>query len=369
MNEHESLEAVHTHTHTHTHNPKEKIKKFIIIIAILLITILCFNVGAYAAYALVATDVSYTRPGSTSTISVKAALDELYIQPLAKAVSVGDYVAYDAGNSQSYISPTGTGSSHGNGSGDHTFTSSSSIKWRVLGWDDETGGVMLISEAPIGNFTLKGAIGYLYAEQELNEICKIYGYGTGANTGKKFKYLTGDTVEGTAVGTITGSGARSINIDDINNICGVTPSKLLNDDYGKAPYTKTIYYPTKNQKSGYSTSATSRTDVYTAYTYTISDYLSSSTELYKMLFRDTSNTSDIAFWLASRSVNSLSGDSAFFVRFCGSGRVTAHSIGGGTKSKFNEHSNMKSIRPIVYLKSSLQTNGKNSSGAWNIIDK
>jgi len=43
----------------------------------------------------------------------------------------------------------GTGSSHGNGNSSQTFTSSSSLKWRVLGWDDETGGVMLISEEPI----------------------------------------------------------------------------------------------------------------------------------------------------------------------------------------------------------------------------
>lgn len=136
---------------------------------------------------------------------------------MAKAVSVGDYVAYDAGTN-SYKSPTGTGSSHGNGNGEQTFTSSSSLKWRVLGWDEETGGVMLISEAAVGNFTMKGAIGYLYGEQELNAICKIYGKGIGANTNKKINRITGDKIEGTKAGTITGSAARSINLDDINNI-------------------------------------------------------------------------------------------------------------------------------------------------------
>ena len=195
----------------------KKLKSVLIVFIVILILVLCFNMGVYAAYTLAATDVSYTKSNG-STISVKAALDELYtIQPLAKAVSVGDYVAYDAGTN-SYKSPTGTGSSHGNGNGEQTFTSSSSLKWRVLGWDEETGGVMLISEAAVGNFTMKGAIGYLYGEQELNAICKIYGKGIGANTNKKINRITGDTIEGTKAGTITGSGARSINLDDINNI-------------------------------------------------------------------------------------------------------------------------------------------------------
>lgn len=152
-------------------NKKSKITTVLKIFALILIIALSINIGAYAAYVLSATDVSYTKSDGT-TISVKEALDELHnIQPLGKAVSVGDYVAYNSGT-YSYTSPIGTGSSHGNGNSNQTFTSSSSLKWRVLGWDDETGGVMLISEDPIGNFTMKGSIGYLYAEQELNEICK-----------------------------------------------------------------------------------------------------------------------------------------------------------------------------------------------------
>ena len=341
----------------------------LIIITILLIILLCFNVGAYAAYVLSATDVSYTKSNGT-TVNVKQALDELYTTyPLAKAVSIGDYVAYDAENNHSYTSPTGTGSSHGNGDSNQTFKSSSSIKWRVLGWDDETGGVMLISETPIGRLTLKGAIGYLYAEQELNEICKIYGYGTGANINKKFNYVTGDTIEGTKVGRITGSGARSIDINDINRICGVTPSTALGSDYGKAPYTKSIYYPTTSTSTGYSTSASSRIDVYTYYDYTASNYLSSTTEIYKMLFRNIANSSNIAYWLASHCSHSYPSNSKFRVRDIYGGAVYGYALCIGYGSDFSEDSSGDGVRPIVYLKSNLKTNGKNSSGAWNIIDK
>ena len=347
---------------------KKIIKTSLIVLIIILILVLCFNIGAYAAYTFAATDVSYTKSDGT-TVSVKEALDELHnIQPLAKAVSVGDYVAYDAGT-HSYTSATGTGSSHGNGKSDQTFTSSSSIKWRVLGWDEETGGVMLISEAPIGTFTMKGAIGYLYAEQELNEICKIYGYGTGANTSKKFNYVTGEPLEGTTVGTITGSGARSINVDDVNKICGVTPSTALNSNYGKAPYTKSIYYPTTSQSTGKSTSAASRTDVSTYYYYIASSYSSSTEETYKVLFKDAANSSNINYWLASRCVDSSSSYSTFDVRLVRYGNVGSDNLGSGISSGFNEYSRGFGVRPIVYLKSNIQTSGKNTSGAWNIIDK
>ena len=368
----------HTHTHTHTHTgsladktKSNKIKIVLIIFIVILALVLCFNVGVYAAYALAATEVSYTKKDGT-TVSVKSALDELYAtQPLAKAVSVGDYVAYNAGNNHSYTSPVGTGSSHGNGNSSQTFTSSSSLKWRVLGWDDETGGVMLISEEPIEGVTIKGAIGYLYAEQELNEICKIYGYGTGANTNKKFVYVTGDIIEGTTAGTITGSGSRSINADDVNRICGVIPTTELHNNYGKTPYTKSIYVPTKTQSKGYSTSAVNRSDIHTYYTYYGSDYLNSSSLEYQLIFRNKENLANIEYWIASRCIYSYYDNSEFRVRKIYDGRITSNYYLFSGKEKLEDEDGdiYGSIRPIVFLKSTIQTNGKNSNGAWNIIDK
>lgn len=351
----------------------KKLKTALIVFIVILAFVLCFNVGVYAAYALAATEVSYTKPDGTST-NVKAALDELYADnPLSSAVSVGDKVDYKAGTSHSYKSPTGNDSSasdrHGNGGSVQTFTSSNDITWKVLGWDETTGGVILISEASIGSFKINGAIGYLYAEQELNNICAIYGHGTGADTSKTFKYLTGDVIEGTTEGTITGSGARSINVDDINKICNVTPSKALDSSYGKAPYTKSIYYPTTSQKTGKSTSAASRTDVHTYYGYKGSNYLSSSSGTYKLLFRNKGDTGNISYWLASRWVVPSSSGSNFGARYVNGGSVGNLNLGRGSSSGFSEDPGSRGVRPVVYLKSSIQTNGKNSSGAWTIIDR
>lgn len=67
----------------------KKIKTALIVFIVILILVLCFNVGVYAAYALAATDVSYTKPNGTQT-SVKAALDEVYAK--VPSHEIGDEV-------------------------------------------------------------------------------------------------------------------------------------------------------------------------------------------------------------------------------------------------------------------------------------
>ena len=70
----------------------KKLKTALIVFIVILAFVLCFNVGVYAAYALAATEVSYTKPGTSTSISVKPALDELYTKiPKHK---VGDEVTY-----------------------------------------------------------------------------------------------------------------------------------------------------------------------------------------------------------------------------------------------------------------------------------
>ena len=69
-----------------------------IIFIIILALVLCFNVGVYAAYALAATEVSYTKSDGT-TVSVKDALDELNKKVPTK--SIGDEVT--VGGEQFYV--------------------------------------------------------------------------------------------------------------------------------------------------------------------------------------------------------------------------------------------------------------------------
>ena len=69
----------------------KKLKTSLIVFIIILILVLCFNVVVYAAYALAATDVSYTKSNG-STISVKAALDEVHAK--MQKYQIGDEVTF-----------------------------------------------------------------------------------------------------------------------------------------------------------------------------------------------------------------------------------------------------------------------------------
>ena len=77
----------------------KKLKTALIVFIVILALVLCFNVGVYAAYALAATEVSYTKPGTSTTISVKDALDELNKKIPTK--SIGDEVT--VGGEQFYV--------------------------------------------------------------------------------------------------------------------------------------------------------------------------------------------------------------------------------------------------------------------------
>ncbi len=255
-------------------------------------------------------------------------IDELYNQSnsiitgsntktLSSQVSIGDSVAYNPTEGVidkkklEYESLKGKGQIHGNGYGIQKFTANNNIKWKVLEIDNSTGEIILISEEPILTdenqyFYLSGAIGYLYAEQELNEICKIYGYGKGANTTKTFTYKTGDLVEGLDDEFITGSGAKSISVEDINKIIRYTPVNGLSD-------THTIYYPTKITDTGVSIAPAQRTDIDTAYAYYEADYIDKiSSTVCKMIF---GNSADYKYWLSSTSIqtNTSSTGANFFV--------------------------------------------------------
>ena len=297
---------------------------------------------------------------------------------LSSQVNVGDYVAYKA-RTHSYTSKKGTGTTGGTGyDTPQTFTSNDDIKWRVL--SKENNEIVLISEEPISttdnkSLRLNNAIGYLYAEEELNKICSIYGHGVGANTSKTFSYEVGDVVEGVEKRTLSGSGARSITVEDVNKICGVTPSTTLDSEYGKE-YTISISYPTRKIAIGYSTSVASRKYKNTSYSYKGSDKISTTSNEYKILFRNAADTFNISYWLASRSVSANRADVYSFCYFnvCDvtSGDVNNLYCCQGTSAGFFESCSYYDIgwavRPVVYLKSNIQTSGKDSSGAWTIIE-
>ena len=298
---------------------------------------------------------------------------------IAEYVQVGQYVNYNPtvkdlsgtpveSNKLKYISPKGDGQNHGNGDSAQTFTAKASTKWRVL--EIGTGTVTLISKDVIktdagGNFVLRGAPGYLYAEQELNEVCKIYGYGYGANKSQVTTYSYGGPTDGKLTGQITGSGARSIRVEDINKYAGISTEedfKKLNSSYGSTTNPPMdVYYPTINKPNGDSGKAGVKNLKFTFYSYNKSKVAS---QVQDMLF--TGNN----YWLASRCVHTGSSSAYFDVRNVYSSNVYAYYLCYGYSSFLLEDAYSDyAVRPLVSLKSEvldIDAGYNEATGGWKL---
>lgn len=287
-------------------------------------------------------------------------------------VKVGDYVDYNPTiaskdgtkveeSKLSYTSPTGTASEHGNGYSEQTFKATKNTQWRVL--SIENGTVELISRNGIKTFDkdldffIKGARGYLYAEQELNEVCKIFGYGYGADTTKGGSYTVGGPLDTLVTGKIEGTGARSITVEDINKIAGVyeengqmkySDGTIINSNYGDTTKpTENIKFPTidinkGDNITGISKLAQLKNVKNTEYSYK-KDKMANQ-DISEILFENN-------YWLASRSINTESIYS-FCVSFVFGQNVYIGYTGVcyDLDGDFIERDLSGTIRPIVTLK-------------------
>lgn len=287
-------------------------------------------------------------------------------------VKVGDYVDYNPTiaskdgtkveeSKLSYTSPTGTASEHGNGKTEQTFKATADTKWRVL--SIKNGTVELISENVIktfdtnSEFVLRGARGYLYAEQELNEACKIFGYGYGADTTKGGNYTVGGPLDTLVTGKIEGTGARSITVEDINKIAGVyeengqmkySDGTIINSNYGDTTKpTENIKFPTidinkGDNITGISKLAQLKNVKNTEYSYTKNKMANQ--DISEILFGNN-------YWLASRSINTES-TYDFCVSYVYGQNVYIGNAGVcyDLDGNFIERELSETIRPIVTLK-------------------
>ena len=306
------------------------------------------------------TSGGYTQTGDTIT------------SPDGKTMKVGDYVDYNPTiaskdgtkveeSKLSYTSPTGTASEHGNGYSEQTFKATKNTQWRVL--SIENGTVELISRNGIKTFDkdldffIKGARGYLYAEQELNEVCKIFGYGYGADTTKGGSYTVGGPLDTLVTGKIEGTGARSITVEDINKIAGVyeengqmkySDGTIINSNYGDTTKpTENIKFPTidinkGDNITGISKLAQLKNVKNTEYSYK-KDKMANQ-DISEILFENN-------YWLASRSINTESMYS-FCVSFVFGQNVYIGYTGVcyDLDGDFIERDLSGTIRPIVTLK-------------------
>lgn len=300
-------------------------------------------------------------------------------QPLAKIVKIGDYVAYDPTegvtntSKLTYTSPVGTGTSHGNGSDEQVFSAKAygakdSQKWKVFSKNESTGEVVLISQSGVesdtiisgnGQFKIGGAIGYLYYDQELSNICAIYGYGKGADTTKQFTYQAGNPLIDTVkTGTISGSGARSITIEDINKAINHTETAKKETTFNEG------YHPTIATESASTTAKKVITTSASTDHYYVKDIIDTSNPMYNIL-------SYSSFWINSRIYMDSSSKLSYGTYVMGDSGFVGQSqfCDAGFGSLYSYSANRKRVKPIVYLKTTLKTSGKDANDAWILIDE
>lgn len=315
-------------------------------------------------------------------------------------LKIGDYVNYNPQDGATETSYTSKKENSGY-TEDQVFNLASyQYGWRVLGVDERTNEILLVSEDFIGPdsggyaenertyYCLRGQTGYVNGQSELSNISQLYGQGKGA------------------------SGARSITVEDINKITGYDPTSTGNGNAYAAgeikEYGNTVTY-TKNAQTGYiecsGSNGVSETSTYTSFIYydegtqnwktlekgqsvtidssiyyyypntlTISANgttvgIETNTTAYEMLFKNSVNSAisnscrgnitGCWYWLASSSVTAGSAAANYSLRFVNNGYV-----GGG--KVFKDHlfytynatnSIYRGVRVVVSLESNISILG------------
>ena len=341
------------------------------------------------------TSGGYTQTGDTIT------------SPDGKTMKVGDYVDYDPtlGANASDLTYPSTADKTGTNS-DQEFNAttykSAECRWRILGV--KNGKIRLISEEFIGPgkdkeiyiggnrtyYTLKGQKGYINGIEELNKISAIFGHGKGAE------------------------GAKSITVEDINEITGYNPETAKYSQGNWWEYENKVTY-TRGEGSVLSTSTTngktwsgtqSTFNYYDETNNTFKTLTSGSAEItstaydynsltlgtgkvvagtsqdgtvntsYKMLFgydkvgsdnyfRDfTNGKCEQNYWLASNSAFTDCFRVVFGIRHVNKGGVYA----GGLYASYGDEYDSSSygVRPVVSLKSDVSLEWNETAKEWKI---
>lgn len=249
------------------------------------------------------------------TIILAETLVELYDDGKLK---IGDYVDYknpESGTKLVVAADSGMDKS-GKKVTDQTFDiSKNQLRWRVLGKDDETGGIKLIAETPMkttrvdtvndpylymygAGACLTESNGNLKSVNILNDICSVY---------KNENALE----------------ARSINIDDINSITGITTAEKIKEanldarSSGNKQYGDEYSYSNQWTPESYlEGKKVTVSGISTGYYYSINSATDETqpkvtdSVLYDLLFGDI-GTNAAYYWLSSSGIYGDAGGAAY----------------------------------------------------------
>ena len=291
---------------------------------------------------------------------------------------IGDYVNYTYDTAENYVLTSATcGSSSNPADG---IPQTTGLKWRILNIDEANGTVDLISENPTGTSVyFSNILGYNNGPYLMNEICKAQysnkslgvnarsinlldmekhltaagiaarnGYTNGVQQYGKTKTYASNTKYPSLYAGQKGAG---VNVAEANaNTIAQPDITKGNDPYEESKPIATTEPTTDN------TSGTGNPLTVTQTYYNISINSTNYGDAYKVLSNST------WYWVASRYVNTNSGDARFGLRNAGTytnGIYMFYSYGSTNYYYYR-------LRPVVSLSSSILSDAKDASGAWNL---
>lgn len=247
--------------------------------------------------------------------------------------TIGDYVEFNTEEGHIY-------ESLGEINGSYTYTyTSKKINWRILKINSIGQGIVLISENAIKddlgrNITFKGKLGYWNFEQELNNICSIYGYGTGIKE------------------------ARSINGDDVNTLIGYDKTK--EDDGTESKYGKSYFlfdngiFLNEDKTEEIASEDNLVEPKFTTYSYIADSYVEKNSKEYELLFKYKD------YWLSTRGVGFCSVWAYFNILSVNNEFVAPSTLFSSNGEEF-EQSN--SVRPIIILNENVKIDVNSGDGS------
>ena len=334
-----------------------------------------FKVTANGTYNFTVTG---TVNGETSTKTVSVTVNQY-----SSKYKIGDYVNYTYDTASNYVLTSATcGSSSNPAEG---IPQTSGLKWRILNIDEANGTVDLVSENPTSDtVTFRGALGYHNGPYIMNAICEAQYSNSALNVKARNinlldmeKHLTApgitarnayqyrsDTAKYGTTKTYTegnskypllydGQKGAGVNVAEANANTVAQP----NTDAGNDPYSESVETTSPITDKTYKQADNKVLTVTQTYYY-IPINEANYGEAYKVLNNSTT------YWVSARDVSALSNVAYFGLRYaetytggCGvffSGNVVAYAIGS------------YGLRPVVSLSSSILSDAKDASGAWNL---
>ena len=318
-------------------------------------------------------------------------------------IEVGDVVYYDPTkgvsdpNKLRYTSQIGSSMAAGNGSNvignGHSVqifeAKNTDTKWVVLNNKDSV-ITLMSAEGKLTtsnqSLNMSGATGYIYAEQELHNICSIYGHGKGTSNRiiypKPIRIGSPDDINGEGFSqgiSPSASAARSMTLEDIEEVTKI--KTITQKDAATYYYRQQLGNPSELEwyniyfKDYFNTNKRPNNDIriptLTGYImgkplftyYNIHrndpqlDYLSNISK--DQLFRWS--------WVASRSVASGFGASNFYVFVISPTGLAGYNLCDAFSDRIDEKSTAVPVRPLVQLKAKIELTPYTENGyKWKV---